>query len=162
MTEIRSQRRNRSLAMSPLERDEFLTLERTCRVATIGLDGPHAAPLWFTWDTEFLWLYSLTRSQRWADVQRDPRVSAVIDAGTDYLELRGVEIIGTAEQIGEAPREGRPDPRLTAAEASFSRKYSGTDDMQYDGAHAWLRIRPRKIASWDFRKIAQLRAPGAV
>jgi hypothetical protein len=28
--------------------------------------------------------------------------------------------------------------------------------MIYDGKHAWLRVRPAKIASWDFRKLAEL------
>jgi hypothetical protein len=28
--------------------------------------------------------------------------------------------------------------------------------MVYDGKHTWLRIRPTKIASWDFRKLADL------
>jgi hypothetical protein len=28
--------------------------------------------------------------------------------------------------------------------------------MIYDGRHAWLRITPAKIVSWDFRKLAAL------
>jgi hypothetical protein len=28
----------------------------------------------------------------------------------------------------------------------------GRDEFVYDGRHAWLRITPTKIASWDFRK----------
>jgi nitroimidazol reductase NimA-like FMN-containing flavoprotein (pyridoxamine 5'-phosphate oxidase superfamily) len=31
--------------MSDAERDEFLRAERTCRVATVGTEGPHVAPL---------------------------------------------------------------------------------------------------------------------
>ncbi|HEU5085582.1 MAG TPA: pyridoxamine 5'-phosphate oxidase family protein, partial [Acidimicrobiales bacterium] len=76
------QRRGRRIAMSPEELDEFLRTEHTCRVASVGADGaPHVAPLWFVWDGEALWLNSLVRSQRWTDLQRDPRVSVVVDAG---------------------------------------------------------------------------------
>lgn len=87
--------------MTDAERDAFLAAERTCRVATSGPDGPHATPLWFVWHDQALWLYSIVRSRRWADLQRDPRVGVVVDTGVDYLELRGVEISGRAEVVGE-------------------------------------------------------------
>ena len=59
------------------EVDRFLAEERTCRVATVGGEGqPHVAPLWFVWDGATLWLHSLVRSQRWADLGRNPRVAA--------------------------------------------------------------------------------------
>ncbi len=76
------QRRGRAIAMNAGEMDSFLGEQRTCRVATLGPGGgPHVSPVWFVWDTDALWIYSLTRSQRWADVSRDPRVAVVIDAG---------------------------------------------------------------------------------
>ena len=141
--------------MSEAERDAFLAEQRTCRVATTGPDGPHATPLWYVWDGDALWLYSIVRSRRWADLQRDPRVGAVIDAGTDYLELRGVEITGRAEVVGEVPRTGEPHAALERVEAAFaSRYFPGADGMYHDQRHAWLRVVPDKITSWDFRKIA--------
>ena len=98
------QRRSLKIAMTTEERDGFLTEARTCRVATVGADGaPHVTPMWFAWDGTALWLTSIIRSQRWADVQRDPRIGVVVDAGSDYMELRGVEISGTATQVGEVP-----------------------------------------------------------
>lgn len=140
--------------MGDAERDEFLATERTCRVATTGRDGPHATPLWFVWDGAALWLYSIVRSQRWTDLQRDPRIGVVVDAGQDYFELRGVEITGRAEVIGEVPRVGQPHPELAGIESTFARRYlNGADDMLHDGRHAWLRVTPNKIASWDFRKL---------
>lgn len=138
--------------MSDDERDTFLAEERTCRVATVGANGPHVAPLWFVWHDGCVWLNSLSRSQRWTDVQRDPRVSIVVDAGEQFTELRGVEISGTAAQVGEVPRTGEAVPELDPVEAEFSRKYGGGGEMAYDGRHAWLVVRPTKIVSWDFRK----------
>ncbi|PZS25102.1 MAG: pyridoxamine 5-phosphate oxidase [Pseudonocardiales bacterium] len=156
--QMRQQRRGRKIAMTPAEIDVFLAAQRTCRVATIGGDGPHATPLWFGWDGSCLWLYSITRSQRWADVRNDPRVSVVIDAGDDYFDLHGVEITGTAEMVGEVPRIGEENDALVAIEAQFARKNFGLDEMFHDGKHAWLRVTPNKIASWDFRKLAGLGA----
>ncbi len=140
--------------MSPEELDAFLEDERTCRVATVGRDGaPHNVPLWFVWDGRALWLNSVVKSQRWTDVGRDPRVSVVVDAGGSYGELRGVELIGHLERVGEAPRTGTPDPDLEAPERLFAGKYSHESAFAADGRHAWLRLAPDKIVSWDFRKL---------
>ncbi len=150
------QRRGAKIAMSPDERDAFLVEQRTCRVASIGADGaPHVTPLWFVWDGAALWLTSIVRSQRWADVQRDGRVSVVVDAGHDFMELRGVEISGVAHRVGEVPRTGEPVPELDGPERLYADKYAG-GTVFHDGRHAWLRVDPDKIVSWDFRKMAGL------
>lgn len=138
--------------MTPEEVDGFLAEERTCRVATVGAEGqPHVAPLWFVWDGASLWLHSLVRSQRWVDVARDPRVAVVVDAGTGYGELRGVELTGRAEVVGEVPRGAEPDPAVCEPERLFGEKYIG-GAFATDGRHGWLRITPEKVTSWDFRK----------
>jgi PPOX class probable F420-dependent enzyme len=152
---MRPQRRRRRIAMSPAEVDAFLAAEHTCRVATTGADGrPHVAPLWFVWDGGALWLSSTVHSQRWTDLTRDPRIAVVVDAGERYDELRGVELAGTATPVGPVPREDTgPVPELARPELLFARKYAGTDTFTPDGRHAWLRVDPDKIMSWDFRKI---------
>lgn len=150
---LRPQKRGRRIAMTAAELDGFLATQRTCRVATIGPDGPHATPLWFYWDSTHLWLYSITRAQRWADLVHDPRIGIAVDAGETYDQLRGVEITGTAEVVGEVPRTGAPNPELERVEAAFVAKNFDRDEMFHDGRHAWLRVTPTKIASWDFRKL---------
>jgi hypothetical protein len=52
-----------------------------------------------------LWL-SLVRSQRWVDLARDPRAAVVIDAGTEFHALRGVEIVGECDL--EPPASAQP------------------------------------------------------
>ncbi|WP_069886388.1 pyridoxamine 5'-phosphate oxidase family protein [Streptomyces luteocolor] len=151
-----TQRRGRRIMMTPDELDAFLAAERTCRVATVSPDGaPHASTLWFAWDGTSLWLYSITRSKRWADLRKDGRIAVVVDAGEEYGELRGVELSGTVEFVGEAPRTGEPCPELDAPERLFARKNFGMDEMPHDGRHAWARLTPDAIASWDFRKLGQ-------
>jgi len=167
------QRRGRSIAMNADELNSFLGQQRTCRLATLGSGGPHVSPVWFVWDSTALWVYSLTRSQRWTDVARDPRVAAVIDAGEEYAELHGVEIEGDAEVVGPVPRTGHedpPPPELAIPEHLMAAKYRqgglahdgglARGEMVHDGRHGWLRITPRKIMSWDFRKLAALHRAG--
>ncbi|HEX2822643.1 MAG TPA: pyridoxamine 5'-phosphate oxidase family protein [Streptosporangiaceae bacterium] len=164
-TMMPEQRRNRSIAMNAEELNSFLGEQRSCRLATLGSGGPHVSPVWFVWDGTALWIYSLTRSQRWTDISRDPRVAAVIDAGHEYAELRGVEFEGDAEVVGPVPRTGAEDPpfpelatpeRLMAGKYHHAGDLAHGEDLVHDGRHAWLRITPRKAMSWDFRKLATL------
>lgn len=151
---MKEQRRGRKIAMSPHELDRFLGDEHTCRVATVKSDGaPHVTPLWFVWDGESLWLHTLVKSQRWTDLERDPRVAVIVDAGVGYEELRGAELSGRVERVGEIPRTGLPNEALTKVESLFGLKYRGTPNITYDGKHAWLRLSPEKTVTWDFRKI---------
>ena len=156
---VQQQRRGRVIAMSAEELTSFLAEQRTCRLATTGPDGPHVAPVWFVWDGQALWVYSLTRSQRWANVTRDPRVAVVADDGHHYHELRGAEIEGQATVVGPVPRTGEQDPpapELAEPELLMAAKYFGHAPMTHDARHAWLRITPRKLVTWDFRKLATL------
>ena len=151
---VTPQRRGRKIMMTPGELDAFLAAGRTCRVATVSADGaPHVSALWFAWDGGALWLYSLVRSRRWAQLGRDPRVAVVVDAGEEYAQLRGAELTGRVEFVGEAPRTGRPCAELAAVEPLFARKYFGLDELPHDGRHAWARLVPEKVVSWDFRKL---------
>ncbi|MFJ5548895.1 pyridoxamine 5'-phosphate oxidase family protein [Streptomyces sp. NPDC093225] len=149
-----TQRRGRRIMMSRGELDAFLAEQRTCRVATVSPDGrPHVGALWFAWDGTALWLYSITRSRRWADLRKDPRISVVVDAGEEYGDLRGAELSGTVEFVGEAPRTGEPHAELLVPERLFAAKNFGLDAMPHDGRHAWLRLVPESIVTWDFRKL---------
>ena len=163
--------------MSAEELSAFLAEQHTCRFATTGPDGPHVAPVWFVWDGQAIWVYSLTRSQRWANLSRDPRVAVVVDDGHHYHELHGVEIEGQATIVGPVPRTGQENeaaPELAEPERLMAAKYfgpassaagrgsaglaagGGGPEMTHDGRHAWLRVTPLKMVSWDFRKLATL------
>jgi hypothetical protein len=150
---MREQKRARRIAMTSDELDAFLGEQWMCRLGSIGADGgPHVSPLWFVWDASSLWLHSVVKSQRWTNLMRDPRVSIAVDAGDDYFELRGVELLGRVEVVGEVPRGDAPDPELATPERLWGDKYTGGTFVS-DGKHAWLRLVPDKIVSWDFRKI---------
>ena len=154
---MQEQRRGRRIAMTSEERDAFLNEQHTCRVATVTRSGlPHVSALWFVWDGAALWLNSVVKSQRWTDLTSgEGNVSILVDSGEEFFELRGVEVIGKAEPIGEVPRTGTDVPDLVPIEAAFGRKYAGGEDnFIYDGGHAWLRVTPEKIVSWDFAKMA--------
>jgi hypothetical protein len=103
---------------------------------------------------------AMSAQERDAFLQRDPRVAAVIDAGEHYHELHGVEIEGDAVVVGPVPRAADADPEtpeLAEPERLMAVKYQHPGaSMIHDGRHAWLRITPAKITSWDFRKLESL------
>jgi hypothetical protein len=80
---------------------------------------------------------------------------ATVGSGGPYLTALWYvwELRGMIEVVGEIPRTGIPDERLTEPERLFARKYAGADVMHHDGRHAWLSLVPDTITSWDFRKL---------
>ena len=62
------------------------------------------------------WTYG--SQQKISNLERDPRISCLVETGTDYFELRGVSIKGTAEIVRDHDRireigsaRGHPDGR---------------------------------------------------
>lgn len=55
--------------------------------------------------------------------------------------------------VGEIPRRGDEVDELAEPERLFADKYAGGRDFSYDGRHAWLKLEPAKIVSWDFSKM---------
>lgn len=135
------------LRLSPAEIDELLAAERTARVATVSPDGgPHVIPMWFVWRDGELWINSLIRSRRTRDVDAGSPASVCVDAGVEYGELRGVVLYGSFEAADDAA--GIDDIR-----AEFGRKYWHGIDVPALRSHRWMKMRPDRVVSWDFRKI---------
>jgi len=143
--------------MTAREIGEFLRDQRICRVATVGRDGrPHNTALWFIWDDGTVWLCSIVASQRWIDLVHNPQASVLVDDGDAYAELRGVELRGQFASVGEVPRASATDTSVERLEGKFAAKYLEGRPFAPDGRHAWLRLSPVKIVSWDFRKIGTI------
>ncbi len=79
--------------MTDAELAAFLDEQRTVIVATNGRDGwPHLMPLWFVVRSGELWAWTYARSQKVRNLERDPRVTWQVEAGTSYEQLRGVMV----------------------------------------------------------------------
>lgn len=136
------------IAMTDDERDAFLDEERVARLATVDARGwPAVVPVWFVWHDGDFWVWNLDRAKRTRRLEAGTRVALVVDAGVEYQELRGVH----AQVDYEFVDNDRRPPEVARA---FARKYMGADHLP-EGAddHTWLRLPPRSIRSWDFRKV---------
>jgi len=89
--------RRDQITMTPDEVLAFLDESRTLTCATNGRDGwPHLMPLWFVVrdsgpaDRLELWAWTFAKSQKTRNLERDPRATVQVEAGTEYHLLRGV------------------------------------------------------------------------
>jgi len=114
-------------------------------LATTGPAGPHVAPVGFVWVHQAVWISSQIRTQRFVDLQRDPRVAMVIDPMGADPTTRYVEIQGNAAVVGQVPFLGPQTPEIDEVERHLAEKSGFPREVQYDGLHAWVRVTPRRI-----------------
>lgn len=142
----------------------FLEEEMTLVVTTIGRDGtPHTTPLWYFLDNGQIVFRSFTKSQKIVNLDRDPRVTVLIERGLAYEELQGVMIRGTARLI-----DGADDPayvlesyrRLAARYPMVGPEPVELDDEALEQAfgrfapkNTAVVIEPERTVSWDHTKL---------
>jgi PPOX class probable F420-dependent enzyme len=154
------------IAMTAAEAHDFLRAGRICVLVTLGPDGlPDPVPMWYVVDDEGrVVMRTFAKSQKVVNLRRDPRYSALIEAGERYVELRGVQLTGTVELVD--------DPGLVADTLTgLALKYEGLEPQHADGFRAAalarvgkqvaLRLRVDRLVSWDHRKLAVDEAAGA-
>lgn len=134
--------------MSEDELDHFLREERVLRLATLDDDGwPAVVPVWFLWHDGAFWVWNLNRARRTRRLEAGTRCAFTVDAGREYVELRGVS--GRLEYAFVAEPDVPEEVRV-----GFSRKYLHTDHpVEPADHHTWMRFAPTSLASWDFRKL---------
>ena len=73
----------------------YLESERILNVATNGLTGhPHLVAMWFAMVDAQLVFWTYGKSQKIANLRRDPKMTGLIESGDSYDQLRGVELRG--------------------------------------------------------------------
>lgn len=143
--------------MSFEEVEAFLAEERTVVCATAGRDGwPHLMPLWYTVRGGTLWAWTYGASQKVKNLERDPKATLQVEAGTEYQELRGVMLKTEARIHRDLDTVARFGAELTARYAG-----EGVDPEQFlevvkrqAAKRVALEFRELERATWDHRKLA--------
>ena len=147
--------RRDQIRMTEAEVDDFLRGRRTMNVATTNHDGTiHLVAMWYGFfDDGALGFWTYGRSQKIKNLQRDPRMTCLVESGDDYAQLQGVELVGTGTviedrsavmQIGRSVYErytGPWDDAVAPAIESMGAKRSA------------VRIEVDKVVSWDHTKL---------
>jgi PPOX class probable F420-dependent enzyme len=146
--------------MTDAEQKKFLADAQTIIICSLDRHGyPHPMPMWFAVEDDgAVVMTTFTKSQKIRNIERDPRVSLLVESGTVYSELRGVVIYGKAELV-------REQPRILDILARVSTKSAGGAGNAPDpGAlrnalmatvpkRTGIRIRPERVVSWDHSKL---------
>jgi PPOX class probable F420-dependent enzyme len=147
---------NRDLIrMTDAEVEAFLEEQRTMSIATIGLDGrPHLIAMWYAFLDGLPCFWTFAKSQKVVNLRRDPRITAMVEAGDLYNELRGVEIIAQADitddedevlRFGVEEFERYQGVKMTEALLPGVKKMAAKRVV--------VKIRAERIVSWDHRKL---------
>lgn len=133
---------------------DFVAHSRTGTMATVGPGGqPHLVAMWYGVIDGDIWIETKLKSQKVVNIQRDPKVTFLIEDGLTYDSLRGVSFEGTAEIHDD------PDT-IFACGVSVWERYNGpysedlrpAVDMMMNKRVA-VRINPTRVRSWDHRKL---------
>ena len=153
-----------AITMSDQEISEFLEQSRTVTLASNGPSGlPHLVAMWYGLIDGKLYFETKAKSQKVANLRRDPKIACMVEAGDTYDQLRGVSIEGTAVIIDDTA-----DDEYWACAQSVFERYN---DAPSDGTdvrpilefmmnkRVVVRVDPTRIRSWDHRKLGQQAMP---
>jgi len=141
--------------MTDDEVQEFLNGRHVMNIATFGPDGNiHLVAMWYGFIHGNMAIETFAKSQKVLNVQRDPRVTVLIEDGDVYEELRGVEIVGKA--VVHADKE----PLMEVARNVVERYIPVNDPADIPAVaeamankRVAIEIVPEKVVSWDHRKL---------
>ena len=149
--------RRDQITLTDEEQRELLEAERVAIVTSNGARGwPHSMPMWYVLRDGELWAWTYAKSQKVRNLERDTRVTVLVETGEEYTELRGVMI--------EAEAEINRDPETVFQFGKdLTVRYSeGIDSIEGDAAAALqaqstkrvaIRFVPKRTATWDHRKL---------
>jgi PPOX class probable F420-dependent enzyme len=140
--------------MDRAERESFLSESMKVQVATVGGDGsPHLTTLFYVMHDGRLAFWTYARSQKIRNLERDPRITCLVETGDDYFELRGVSISGIAELVRDEHRVRRIGSAVAArmaGGADIGERGRAEVERQVQKRVAVL-VEPLRVASWDHR-----------
>ena len=147
--------RRGSIALTEAEQEQMLNESWTVQIASNGHKGfPHLVAMWYVMDQGKVTFTTFGKSQKIMNLRRDPKISAMLESGKAYSELRGMVIEGTAE-IDEDNASTARVMGLIGAKYNGIPVPTNTPEAALKAAskRVVVRIRPDDIYSWDHSKL---------
>jgi PPOX class probable F420-dependent enzyme len=144
------------IALSPEEQRHYLDSSHTMVLGTNGPKGhPQLTAMWYVNDgLDTIWMTTFAKSQKTKNLERDPRVTLLVESGRTYPELKGLMLTAKVEII-------RDVERVLDMLARVNVKYNGLEPSpelrnalrSQASKRVLLRITPTKTSSWDHSKL---------
>lgn len=140
--------------------DEVATFLRESHKLQLGTSNPdgtlHIVPMFYNLIDGRIVFWTYGKAQKARNIERDPRVSCVVETGEDYSELRGVLIYGTAGVISEPETILDIGTKIMARTMDIAENEHG--DLRAYVEHTGRKriayvVEPTRVISWDHRKI---------
>jgi len=148
--------RRDQIALTPDEQRKYLDEGHTMVLGTNGRRGhPQLTAMWYANDPDgTIWMTTFAKSQKTKNVERDPRVTLLIESGRTYPELKGLMFTATVEIIRDVERVIDMLERVNV-------KYNGLEPSPelrnalrgQASKRVLLKITPTKTSSWDHSKL---------
>jgi PPOX class probable F420-dependent enzyme len=148
--------RRSQIALTPEEQRRYLDESHTMILGTNGPKGhPQLTAMWYVNDgVDAIWMTTFAKSQKTRNLDRDPRVTLLIESGRAYSELKGLMITATVEIVRDTERVLDMLERVNV-------KYNGLEPSPelrnalrgQASKRVLLKLTPVKTSSWDHAKL---------
>jgi PPOX class probable F420-dependent enzyme len=146
--------RRADITLTGDEQRALLERAKTAILVTIGPDGvPDPIAMWFVLGPDgTIVMRTYVKSQKVRNIERDSRVSVLVEEGETYSTLRGLQLTGRIDL-------SRDVEDVLDIVAGLAAKYEGVRDLDRDAMRDYaakqvvMRLRVDKVASWDHAKL---------
>ena len=144
------------VTMTPADQSALLAESHKLQLATINRDGtPHLVTMYYVMLDGQIAFWTYRSAQKAANLARDPRVTCLVEAGEEYFELRGVQVVGLARCIEDPARVLDIGRRLATVTTGMSAGALEEYTTKTARKRVGFVVDPQRIISWDFRKLAR-------
>jgi hypothetical protein len=148
--------RREQIRMTDDEVAAFLGEQLTAQVATVGPTGrPHLVPVFYVPAGTGVATWTYGKSQKVANLRRNPQATILVEAGKSYEKLRGVSMECDVEIVDDLER-------IVAIGVELTGRMLGNGEVS-SGAAQFVRLQaakrvglvctPTKVVSWDHAKL---------
>ncbi len=142
--------------MTEREVAAYLDEQRVLNIASNGPAGhPHVVAMWYAIVGGRPAFWTFGKSQKVVNLRRDPRITGLVESGDSYDQLRGVELVGTAQLIEDFDA-------IVEVGLAVAVKYNGpaaaSDEARgfiegQAGKRIGIAIDVERTVSWDHTKL---------
>jgi PPOX class probable F420-dependent enzyme len=156
--------RKDDIQMNPDEIHSYLRGGHTMTLTTNGPRGfPHAVAMFFVIDDDLkIRFATYASSQKIKNIERDPKVTLLVETGTAYSELKGVMIEGRADLTTDLEQTvatmieanagtGSPLPDLAKIPEDVKQRMAAKRVL--------VTVTPERFISWDHGKLPSRKTP---
>ena len=159
--------RKDDIRMTPDEIRAYLREGHTMTLVTNGARGyPHAVAMFFAIDDDMtLRFATYASSQKVKNIERDAKVTLLVETGSAYSELRGVMLEGNAEITSDLEQIVAT---MVEANAATGSPLPDLEQIPHDvklkmaGKRVLVSVKPTRFVSWDHGKLPSGKTPKAL